>query len=139
MQHGNTPAIRALRKAGARLGHQHKNDVWRMLHTAAKFNRLGDVRRCLLAGMDASCTVNGVAPIHVACRGGHLDVIRTLIGREGRCDPNLVMRHAKPTAAATPCAIAAKHGRVDILRYLMSVGGDPTQRVRVSLQSRASE
>ena len=58
----------------------------------------------------------GVAPLHLACRHGHVQVARLLV--DHGADPNLLSK-----AGLTPFHLAARHGHEAVVELLLDKGG----------------
>ena len=50
--------------------------------------------------------------MHVAAAGGHVDIIKMLVHGQGNV-------FARDSSSRTPLHLAAKHGRVEAVKYLM--------------------
>ena len=61
---------------------------------------------------DELASVYRDTPLHLACRHGWLDIVKSLIESKG-CDP-----HVKDCGSQTPLHYACRYGCEDIVRYL---------------------
>ena len=69
------------------------------------------------SGIDPNCVLDesGNLLIHVACKLGHLNIVRTLI-EVYRCNPDVIN-----SVGATPWHVACKNGHASVLEYLLTL------------------
>lgn len=72
------------------------------------------------------------SPLSCAARGGHRDVMHLLVSRGAEVD-------ALEGEGLTALAIAISHRQKESVRYLLSVGADPTLRFMPSVLSRCDD
>jgi len=75
----------------------------------------------------AGCNTNlvdqyGKTALHVACKNGNLESVRFLV--EGGSQVNFLASH--PRDSWTPLMYASFHGWIDIVKYLLEMGADPS-------------
>ena len=64
-------------------------------------------------------------PLHLACRNGHLEVVKYLVS-EVQCDPN-----CRTQGNATPLHLACQKGHLEVVKYLVcEVQSDPNHRTQ---------
>ena len=92
--------------------------------TAASAGYLETVKLFVDAGMSVNTVTNDslrIPVLHVAARGGHLEVVRYLVGQ------GAVMT-ARDNEGETALIAAAKVGHLEVVRYLVGQGADVTAR-----------
>ena len=102
---------------------------WRALHLACHGKHGAVVKRLLQAGANPHlCLSNGQSALHVACAQDHnLSVVRLLVehAKAKHNNPNTLslssssLVHSTDKSGWTPLHVAAFHGRVDIVHYLL--------------------
>ncbi|WVQ83009.1 hypothetical protein IAT38_005147 [Cryptococcus sp. DSM 104549] len=105
------------------------------LHSAAASGNVGLVHYALTHGQPVNSVLHGVLPLHAACSGGSLSVVRMLIERGADVDaPRLPRRYSDGkkgtapsvgTAGSTPLHFAAANGHAPIVQMLLACGADP--------------
>eukprot|EP00163_Fabomonas_tropica_P005743 TRINITY_DN1537_c0_g1_i8.p1 TRINITY_DN1537_c0_g1~~TRINITY_DN1537_c0_g1_i8.p1 ORF type:complete len:352 (+),score=59.95 TRINITY_DN1537_c0_g1_i8:94-1149(+) len=92
-------------------------------HTHTPFPTLPRYRYlCMQARADPNVQDKyGKTALHVACKYGHLDVVRFLIGRGA--DVNYVS--TSPANVWSPLIYAANQGHKEVVKYLLLCGADP--------------
>ena len=109
------------------------------LHTAALFGRTEVARELVKLGASKSIIAGGFGtPLHQAIAGGHTEVVKVLLNDE-LCETDLTNDNAAPSKwqpsncnvidtcdayGQTPMMWALKFGRLELLRLLISKGGD---------------
>jgi ankyrin repeat protein len=96
------------------------------LHFAAANGHEEVVKLLLKRGADATI-VNalGAIPLSTACEGGHLGVAQLLLDHQG-----LQALGMTPTTGPTPLHHAARWGREDVVKFLLSKGADANSQRR---------
>ncbi len=150
---GNEDIVKALVSKGARGGNRDDDRGYTALHIAAKKDRVKIVRLLIESGADPGAKSKyDVTPMMLAVRGGHNDVVKTLIGmgqkpaKENDKGAGLLTEAArghldvlktlmengaemKPDAlGATPLGQAASYGHADIVKYLLSQGANVNEK-----------
>ena len=68
----------------------------------------------------------GEAPLHVACRGGHVEVVTALIAANADVDKVTYLLDRK-SVGNTPLCVACFYGRTDIVATLLAANADVNQ------------
>ena len=95
------------------------------LLTAVWCSDLAECERALHLGGDINTGPQKMTPLFIACREGHIDIVRLLLEADG-CN----MNKATTDGGATPFYIACHKGHVDIVRLLLVAGGCDTNKAR---------
>ena len=61
--------------------------------------------------------LDGMTLLHVCCKGGHLEAVRTLINKDAKVE-------AKTQRGLTPLHLAARSGHLEVVKLLMDEGSD---------------
>jgi ankyrin repeat protein len=114
LQFGHSKVIEALLEKHPNLIYQKdKNDINPLIF-ASQEGKLEIVRFLLDKGLDPKLkTITGSTALHLASQRGHLEVVKELV----KADPNLVK--IKSNHTLTAANIASKHGRHDVLDFLV--------------------
>jgi hypothetical protein len=93
-----------------------------LLHLAAKYTDSLPIIKLLISKLKLSprslCTTKKTTPFHCACKRGYLPIVRYLVEN---CKVNV---QSTKRGKMSPLLIAAKHGRTDVVIYLISKGAD---------------
>jgi hypothetical protein len=93
------------------------------VYLASSYGHAPVVRLLVERGADPTITgILGATPLNEACSGGHLEVVRSLLGHP-RAD---IIVSQRKRCDGTALYRACTWGRVDIVRLLLKSGADPT-------------
>jgi ankyrin repeat protein len=93
------------------------------LWSAAYSGNIAQVERLLAEGVDVNLWDRyGRTALSLAAEGGHIEVVRKLIGSGAWVDP-----HDEGSVYMSPLMCAAEHGFVEIAELLLESGADPTR------------
>ena len=93
-----------------------------LLHFAARYNHLELVQYLAAKQqVDPLCqTKHGSTPLHLACQGGNIDIVRYLMNEMKKYPSLKDMVYIKDHAGWTPLHCAAKCNHLEIVQYLVS-------------------
>ena len=95
--------------------------VGNVLCLAAAYGNLEIVRLLIQHGMDPNAFANGLLPLHVAARRGHLEIVKMLIGEYGT-DPLTLTESGHGQEPALHFAATGNH--VEVVQYLLDLAPD---------------
>ncbi|CAM9898657.1 unnamed protein product, partial [Heterosigma akashiwo] len=85
---------------------------------------LFEVREAVLflgaASLNVKDPMDGAGPLHLACAGGHLEIVQYFVEQ---MNANI---HQVTNDGATPLCLAVSDGHLHITRYLVDLGADPS-------------
>lgn len=93
------------------------DDDWKAVHSAARWNKLEDLKQYLQDPRAANCvdTKNGNYPAHISAQNGHLDGLELLL--KYNADPN-----AQNGKGNTPLHMALSYDYYDCAKLLLAKG-----------------
>jgi hypothetical protein len=122
---GHAGIVAALLKFGSQPNKASEFSEYAPLHFAAEAGCVGAVLALVSFGADVEVRTHeencgqfsSWTPLHFAADGGHLDCVQALIAAMSPVD-------LRTAAGNTACALAAEHGRFDVVRFLAAADAD---------------
>eukprot|EP00731_Ephydatia_muelleri_P012756 Em0007g66a len=124
---GSKHRLMEVLESGDNVNPTNRNGDWPLL-LAAGLGHLEVVKLLhqyggVVTALDGSLTT----PLHQASRGGHLEVVRYLLGlSDGESKERLVDIDARNASGATPLELAATNGHGEVVKLLLEMGASTT-------------